>query len=126
MTEKIYASGLFKAESPEYTPYLERLSFASLPQTTLLDYLVALGDRTLLARSVKTLGLYPICKDSDADLLMGHVKTMDVLTSKIDELKDARKAKDAILAETTKLRVEMRKLEQQHTSVMDEIKEICQ
>lgn len=126
VTEKIYASGLFKAKSPEYTPYLERLSFATLPQTTLLDYLIALGDRTLLARSVKTLGFYPICKDSDADLLMGHVKTMDALTSKINELKDARKAKDATLADTTKLRVEMRKLEQQRTSVMDEIKEICQ
>lgn len=57
---------------------------------------------------------------------MGHVKTMDALTSKINELKDARKAKDATLADTTKLRVEMRKLEQQRTSVMDEIKEICQ
>ena len=57
---------------------------------------------------------------------MGHVKTMDALTSKINELKDARKAKDATLADTTKLRVEMRKLEQQRASVMDEIKEICQ
>lgn len=126
VTERIYASGLFEAESPEYTPYLERLSFASLPQATLLNYLTALGDRTLLARSVRTLGFYPICKDSDTDLLMGHVKTMDALTSKISELKDARKAKDATLADTTKLRVEMRKLEQQRASVMDEIKEICQ
>ena len=125
VTEKVYLSGLFKAESPEYAPYLERLSFASLPQTTLLSYLTVLGDRTLLARSVKTLGFYPVCKDSDADLLMGHVKTMDALTSKINELKDARKAKDATLADTTKLRVEMRKLEQQRASVMDEIKEIC-
>lgn len=126
VTEKIYVSGLFDAGKPEYAPYLERLSFPTLPQTTLLDYLVALGDRTLLARSVKTLGFYPICKDSDADLLMGHVKTMNALTSKINELMDARKAKDATLADMTKLRVEMRKLEQQRASVMDEIKEICQ
>lgn len=126
VTEKIYSSGLFKAESPEYAPYLERLSFATLPQTTLLDYLTALGDRTLLARSVKALGFYPICKDADAGLLMGHVKAMNALTSKINELNDARKSKDATLADTTKLRIEMRKLEQQRESVMDEIKEICQ
>lgn len=125
VTEKVYSSGLFKAENPEYAPYLERLSFTTLPQTTLLDYLNALGDRTLLARSVKTLGFYPICKDTDVGLLMGHVKEMNALTSKINELKDARKAKDATLADTTKLRVEMRKLEQQRESVMDEIKEIC-
>lgn len=126
VTERIYASGLFDANRPEYAPYLERLSFRTLPQTTLLDYLTALGDRTLLARSVKALGFYPICKDADIDLLMGHVKTMNALTSKIGELKDARKSKDATLADTTKLRVEMRKLEQQRESVMDEIKEICQ
>lgn len=126
VTEKIYSSGLFKAESPEYAPYLERLSFATLPQTTLLDYLTALGDRTLLARSVKALGFYPTCKDADAGLLMGHVKAMNALTSKINELNDARKSKDATLADTTKLRIEMRKLEQQRESVMDEIKEICQ
>ena len=75
VTEKIYSSGPFKAESPEYAPYLERLSFA--------------------------------------------------ITSKINELKDAKKSKDATLADTTKLRVEMRKLERQRESVMDEIKEIC-
>lgn len=74
----------------------------------------------------ETLGLYPICKDVDADLLMGHVKEMYALTSKINELKDARKAKDATLADTTKLRVEMRKLGQQLKSVMDEIKGMCQ
>lgn len=126
VTERVYASGLFDANRPEYAPYLERLSFTTLPQTTLLDYLAALGDRTLLARSVKALGFYPICKDSDVDLLMGYVKTMNELTSKIGELKDARKSKEAKLADTTKLRVEMRKLEKQHESVMDEIKEICQ
>lgn len=126
VTEKIYSSGLFKTEGSEYTPYLERLSYSTLPQTNLLNYLVALGDRTLLARSVKVLGYYPICKDAEVDHLMEHVKTMNELTSKIGELKDARKSKDAKLADTTKLRVEMRKLEKQRASVMDEIKEICQ
>lgn len=126
VTERVYASGLFDAEKTEYTPYLERLSFSTLPQTTLLEYLIALGDRTLLARSVKALGFYPICKDADIGLLMGHVKTMNELTSKIGELKDARKSKDATLADTTKLRVEMKRLEKQRESVMDEIKEICQ
>ena len=79
VTEKVYSGGLFKVENPEYAPYLERLSFAMLPQTTLLDYLVALGDRTLLARSVKTLGFYPICKDADVDLLMRCVRPLWIL-----------------------------------------------
>lgn len=126
VTEKIYSSGLFKAESFEYAPYLEQLSFEKLPQTTLLDYLAALGDRTLLARSVKNLGFYPICKEADVDLFMGYVIAMNALTSKINELNDARKSKEATLAETTKLRVEMRKLMQQRESIMDKIKEICQ
>lgn len=126
VTERVYASGLFDAGKTEYAPYLERLSLATLPQTTLLDYLTAFGDRTLLARSVRVLGFYPICKDADAELLMRHVGTMNELTSKIGELQDARKSKDATLADTTKLRVEMRKLEQRRASVMGEIKEICQ
>ena len=126
MTERFYASGFFDAGKTEYTEYLERLAFSKLPKTTLLDYLVTLGDRTSLARSVKALGFYPICKDTDLDLLMGDVKSMNELSSKIGELNDARKSKDATLADTTKLRVEMRKLEQQRESVMDEIREICQ
>lgn len=125
VTEKVYSSGLFEAENSEYLPYLERLSLATLPQTTLLDYLVALGERTLLARSAKVLGFYPICKDTGVDLLMGQVTTMNALTLKIGELNDARKSKDATLAETTKLRVEMRKLEQQRANIMDKIKEMC-
>ena len=54
------------------------------------------------------------------------MKTTDTLTLKINELRDARKSKDATFAETTKLRVEMRKLEQQRESVMGEIKGMCQ
>lgn len=126
MTERTYASGLFNAGKTEYTPYLERLGFSTFPQTTLLGYLVPLGDGTSLARAVKALGFYPICKDTDVDLLMGHVKSMNESSSKIGELNDARKWKDAALADTTKLRVEMRKLEQQRESAMDGIKEICQ
>ena len=76
VTERISSSGLFKVENPEYAPFLERLSFAMLPQTTLMDYLIALGDRTLLARSVKALGFYPVCKDSDVDLLMRCVRPL--------------------------------------------------
>ena len=126
MTERFYASGFFDAGKTEYTPYLERLGFSTFPQTTLLGYLVPLGDGTSLARAVKALGFYPICKDTDLDLLMGDVKSMNELSSKIGELNDARKSKDATLADTTKFRVEMRKLEQQRESAMDEIKEICQ
>lgn len=126
VTDKILSTGLFDPSDAKFAPYMERLSYQTLPQTTLLDYLTALGDRSLLARSVKALGFYPICNDSDVDLLMAHVKEMNELSSKINELNDARRSKDVTLADTTKLRVEMRKLEQQRASVMDEIKVMCQ
>lgn len=126
VTERIQTSGLFDPEKEAYRPYLERLAFPALPQTTLLAYLRALGDRSQLAYAVRSLGYYPLCKDDDAGTLMGHVKELDSLSSKINELNERRRAKDASLGETTKLRVEMRKLEQQRDAVKVEIKELCE
>lgn len=126
VTEKVQSTGLFDRKSEAYQPFLSRIGYGELPQMTLLEYLRSLGDRCQVASAIRTLGYYPICKNSDVDLLMGLVKEMNELTSKIGELENARKAKDATLAHTTKLRVEMRNIEQQRTRMLNEIRKICQ
>lgn len=50
---------------------------------------------------------------------------MNALTSKISELKDARKSKDTTLADTTKIRVEMKKTERQLDEIRKQVKELC-
>lgn len=46
--------------------------------------------------------------------------------TRINELQSMRKSKDSTLADTTKLRVEIRKQEKERESVMRRIKELCQ
>ncbi len=50
---------------------------------------------------------------------------MRLIESKINELQSVRKSKDSTLADTTKLRVKIRKLETERDGVMRKIKELC-
>lgn len=125
VTEQVFSSGVFDSRRDEYEFYLERLSFETLPQTTLLDYLRAFGERTLLASTVRTLGYYPKCRESETDRLMGLVKELRSLDSHIKSLDEQRKEKGATLGETTKIRVEMKKRKEAQSKVAQEIKELC-
>lgn len=126
VTEREATSGLLDPQRQEYEAFLERLSFKTLPQTTLLDYASAMADRCLAAYTARTLGFYPRCRDDDTAALMLEVKHLRTLESKINELQGIRKAKDSQLSETTKVRVEIRKTETERDSVMEKIKELCQ
>lgn len=126
VTEREATSGLFDPRRAEYEAFLGRLSFKTLPQTTLLDYASAMADRCLAAYAARTLGFYPRCRDDDTAALMQEVKRLRSLESKINELQGIRKAKDSQLSETTKVRVEIRKMETERDSVMEKIKELCQ
>lgn len=125
VTERVQSTGLFDRKSETYKPFLSRIGYGELPQTTLLEYLRSLGDRCQLASAVRALGYYPICKDSCTQDLMAKVKEMGALTTKVNELQDRRKAKDSTLGESTKLRVEIKRLEGERNSVAEVIKELC-
>ena len=125
VTEQVYSSGAFDVKDGLYAPYLAKLAFSTLPQATLLDYLQAFGERTMLASVVSTLGYYPECEPGETDRLMGHVKRLRTLDSEIKNLDEKRKDKGATLGETTKIRVEMKKLEVIKTQLAHDIKELC-
>lgn len=124
-TEREATSGPFDPSSQEYALFLERLAYKELPQTTLLDYASAIADRCLAASAARTLGFYPRCPDSDVVRLMGLVKRLDLISSKARYVDSVRKAKDTPLSASTRLRVEMRKLEAERDAIAAEIREIC-
>lgn len=125
VTEGVAGTGLFDPSKNGHSAFIDQISYSELPQTTLLDYASALADRCLVASTVETLGFYPRCKDDDAEELMREVGRMRSIEARIGEMQRARKSKDATLAETTKLRVGIRKLETERDGVMRDIKELC-
>ncbi len=56
---------------------------------------------------------------------LGEVRNLRLIESKINELQSVRKSKDSTLADTTKLRVKIRKLETERDGAMRKIKELC-
>lgn len=126
VTEREGSSGLFDPEKSEYETFLKRIAYKEMPQTTLLDYVSAIADRCQAAYASRTLGFYPRCKDEDTERLMREVKMLRSVETRINELQSMRKSKDSTLADTTKLRVEIRKQEKERDSVMRRIKELCQ
>lgn len=125
VTERIASSGQFSPGDSVYEQYFRRIAYPAMPQTDLLAYTTALADRSALAHLVRQLGFYPVCKDTDADLLMGHVRKMRGISSKVSELRDMRKLRTTTLAESTKLRVEIKKLEKQLDEIQKQIKDLC-
>lgn len=124
VTEREVATGFFDPSVEPYRVFLERLAYREMPQTTLLEYASAFADRCLAACTVRTLGYYPRYRDTDVDTLISRVKRLHELESSIDELKAARRAKGATLAETSKIRVEISRLEKERDSAAASIKEL--
>lgn len=125
VTERVASTGLFNPSKSGYSAFIDQIPYSELPQTTLLDYASALADRCLVASTIRTLGFYPRCKDEDTNTLMQEVRNLRAFESDIAALQSARKTKDVTLAETTKLRVEIKKMESKRDSVMKRIKELC-
>lgn len=56
---------------------------------------------------------------------LGKVRSLRLIESKFNEFQNVRKSKDSTLAGTTKLRVKIRRWENERDSVMRKIKESC-
>lgn len=125
VTERETTSGLFNPKKADYETFLKRIAYKEMPQTTLLDYVSAMADRCIAAYAIRTLDFYPQCKDENTEVLMSEVKKLRLIESRINDLQEIRKTKGATLADTTKLRVEIRKQQTERDSVMIRIKELC-
>ena len=125
VVEGVQITGLFDASAEPYVKFLDEVAYNALPQDDLLTFLRAFANRARLCKAVRTLGFYPKCRDVDVVRFFGHLARMEELQSEIAGLQAKRKSPETSLNESSKLRVEVRKLEKERDKQAEMIKELC-
>lgn len=125
VVETVQGSGLFRPESSGYDAFLAQLSYDQLPQTDLLGYMDALSNRVMLSKTIPTLGFYPRCKEAAAETFSVLVKQLESLKSRIGVLQTQRKDKETTLAESTKIRMQIKQEQQLLDQISKQVKELC-
>lgn len=125
VVEQIAGTGWFDPDDTAYGNYLEAIAYSALPQTTLLEFARVLAQRTLAAKCIGTLGFYPVVRERAVAELMARVRRLEELQTQIEELQAKRRSRETFLADSTKLRVEIKKLEKERSAVAEGIKELC-
>lgn len=125
VVEQIAGTGWFDPDDTAYGNYLEAIAYSALPQATLLEFMRTFAQRTLGVRCIGTLGFYPAVREGAVDELVAQVRRMSELQTQIEELRARRRSRETSLADSTKLRVEIKKLEKEKLVVAEGIKELC-
>lgn len=125
VVERIESARLFDSSDQAYADYLEDIRHAALPQSDLLAYARALCDRTAKAAAIASIGEYPHCRDTDTAQLMGLLSRLRDAQSEINVLRSQYRDKEATLAESSQLRMALKKKEREHDGLATEIKELC-
>ena len=124
--EKMESTGAFAADDERYVSFLDALSFAELPQDNLLKYLEGVASNIQLSKAIGVLGYFPACNEGDEEFLLRLLSTFDLTSRKANELADQRKTgKSLTLNESSKLRIEQKRLEKEAARLAEQIKEIC-
>ncbi len=125
VVERIETARLFDPTERAYADYLADIRHAALPQSDLLAYVSALCDRTAKAAAIASIGQYPRCKDADTSQLMALLAHLRDSQSEINVLRLQYRDKEATLAESSRLRIALKKKEREHDKLATEIKELC-
>jgi len=125
VVERTETARLFDPTEQAYADYLADIRHAALPQSDLLAYVTALCDRTAKAASIASLGVYPRCKDAETPQLMALLTHLRDTQSEINVLRSRYRDKEATLAESSRLRMALKKKECEHDRLATEIKELC-
>lgn len=125
VVERTESARLFDPEDAAYADYLADVRHNALPQSDLLAYVTALCDRTAKAAAIGAIGEYPHCKDADTQQLMVLLSRLRDTQSEINVLRSQYRDREATIAESSRLRMALKKKERERDSVANEIKELC-
>ena len=125
VVERTETARLFDPTDASYADYLADIRHNSLPQSNLLAYATALCDRTAKAAAIGTIGEYPHCKDADTKQLMALLSRLRDTQAEINVLRSQYRDKEATIAESSRLRMSLKRKERERDAVANEIKELC-
>ena len=123
--ERLEALRAFDPEAATWKDYLGDIAYPHMPQSDLLTYLMALSDRTAKADAISAIGMYPRCKDAETPYLMLLLGQLRDTQAEINALRLQYRDKEATLAESSRLRMAIKKKERELDGVITEIKELC-
>jgi len=123
--ENIESTGLFDAADDAYAGFLETLAYYRLPQDDMWAYLQTMAWNVMLSRGIGALGFYPTCGRADRERMYSLVRSYESTQSEIKRLYEERRGDDVSLNESAKLRMRIRKMEDERDTLANEIKEIC-
>lgn len=125
VVEVIQNTGLFDQAAPGYAGFIEAISYSKLPQSNLYDFIAAMASSIELSKTIPVLGFYPQCDEADVDLFRCLVRRLETLQSEIRALQEARCDQETTLAESTKIRMQIRDRQNELDDVSKRIKELC-
>ncbi len=115
----------FDPELAAYASYLADIRYTALPQTDLLAYATALCERTAKAAAIAAVGEYPRCPDVSTPALTQLLAQLKSLQADISALGVRYRDRDASLAETARLRMDINAKERERDQLAAAIKELC-
>lgn len=125
VVERAESMNLFDPTEQPYADYLADIRHTTLPQSDLLAYVTALCDRTAKAAAIASIGEYPHCRDTDTAQLKALLAHLRDIQTEISVLRLRYRDKEATLAESSRIRIELRRKEREHDILATEIKELC-
>lgn len=125
VVEDIQNTGIFDQEAPGYADFIEAINYSRLPQVSLYDFIAAMALRIELSKTILALGFYPGCDEADVDLFMVQVKRLETVQSEIKALQEKRRDRETTLAESTKIRMQIRDRQNELDDASKQIKELC-
>ncbi len=114
-----------KSHAERGATVMEAVESTGLPQGDLYEYLHAMAGDIMLARAIDALGFYPQARTGDQERILVLVNRYDVVRSEVRQLYEQRNGPDVTLNESAKLRMRIRKAENQQEAILNEIKELC-
>lgn len=125
VVEDIQNTGIFDQTAPGYADFIEAINYSKLPQTSLYDFITAMASSIELSKTIPVLGFYPECDETDVGLFMVQVKRLETVQSEIRALQEKRRDKETTLAESTKIRIQIRDRQNELDNASKQIKELC-
>ena len=125
VVERLEVLRAFDPETATWKDYLGDIAYSLMPQSDLLAYQTALCERTSKADAISAIDMYPRCKDSETPHLMLLLGQLRDTQAEINALRLQYRDKETTLAESSRLRIALKKKEHEHAKLAIEIKELC-
>ena len=125
VVDRIESTKFFDPMLESYSEYLADLRYEALPQGDLLAFATAVCDRTAKADAVGVIGQYPKCPDAETPRLMALLGSVRDTQAEINALKLRHRDKGTSLAESSRIRMSLKKKECERDAFAAEIRELC-